>query len=86
MVLVYCGASETGEKFEKGLFTWKKTPTGSRANATCPYNGNKTAIAYRWCRMNMANRTQYWDDVHDENCSRLETDKSIDQLVKVIEN
>lgn len=78
---MFCGESETGDKFEKGVLTWQKTPAGTRANATCPYNKNKTAIAYRWCRM--GNQTQYWDKVNNDNCSVLEKDTSIDELVEV---
>ncbi|CAB4022825.1 adhesion G- coupled receptor G4 isoform X2 [Paramuricea clavata] len=73
---VHCGEIETGDKFEKGILTWQRTPVGSRANTSCPYN--KTAIAYRWCRI--ANKTQYWEDVHDENCSVLEK-QPIEELI-----
>jgi hypothetical protein len=78
---VHCGEIETGDKFEKGILTWQRTPVGSRANTSCPYN--KTAIAYRWCRI--ANKTQYWEDVHDENCSVLEK-QPIEELINVIAN
>ena len=84
MSLAHCGASKTGDKFEKGVLTWKKTLEGTRANVSCPYNKSKEGIAYRWCRVNATTKTHYWDDVHDESCSVLEKDKSIDELILVI--
>ena len=78
---MFCGESETGNKFEKGVLTWPRTPVGIRANTTCPYNKNKTAIAYRRCRM--GNHTQHWDKVNNDDCSVLEKDTSIDELAKV---
>jgi hypothetical protein len=80
---VHCVESRTGEKFDKGVLAWKDTPVGTRANTSCPYSKEKSA--YRWCRMNVANMTQFWDEVNDENCSALEKDKPIDDVLKVIE-
>ena len=81
---MFCAESETGEKFEKGVLTWPRTAAGNRANTTCPYNKNRTTIAYRWCRM--GNNTHYWDKVNNDHCSVLEKDTSIDKLTEVKKN
>ena len=57
---------------------------GSTANTSCPYNNDKSALAYRLCRMNTTNMTQFWDHVNDEDCSVLEKDKPVDELLQVI--
>lgn len=83
IILVFCSEDESGDKFEKGVFTWPKTPVGNKANISCPYNSN-AAMAYRWCRMKN-NSLQKWGSVHDESCSVLETNTSMGELVmKVI--
>ena len=84
---MYCRSSSTGEKFEKGTLEWDETPVGGMAKASCKYNrNNNTAIAYRYCLMNTTTMTQYWGEAHDENCSALEKDTSMEKLTKVLIN